>query len=365
MSGRVQSRIAAALAATLVLLGAHCASLSAKEATIVPLIDREGACVYCDVVAGALAAARSSIDLLLSNAEVEGNPLWEHVIEAHERGVSVRVLLDSSDWAPSITAKNRPTVTHLAGHGIEVRFDDPEMTTHAKLVIVDRRTAILGSTNWNRYAFDEHEQANVLVECETVGAAFAEYFDRLWEDRLPPEGVALDPEAAKATLPTIIPLFDTDGTATYASLVLALLQRAQRSVHVALYRMSVYPGYQSSSSNELVDALISAAGRGLDVRVLLDDCSYYADSAEANLMAAIYLYQRGVEVRLDEPEKTTHAKLIVIDGVSVVLGSTNWNYYSLERNVEVNLAMLNIAEAGAAYEAYFEQLWSDGRQVGP
>jgi len=365
MPGQVQSRVAVALAAALIFLGVHCAAVWATEATIVPLIDREGACVYCGVVAEALDAAQSSIDLLLSNAELEGNPLWDNVIEAHERGVFVRVLLDSSDWAPSITAKNRPTLTHLADHGIAVRFDDPEITTHAKLVIVDRRTAILGSTNWNRYAFDEHEQANVLVECEPIGAAFAEYFDRLWEDRLPPDGVVLDPEAAKATSPTIIPLFDTDGTATYASLVLALLQLARRSVHVALYRMSVYPGYQTGSSTELIDALIGAAGRGLDVRVLMDDCSYYADSAAANLMAAIYLYQRGVEVRFDEPGKTTHAKLIVMDGVSVVLGSTNWNYYSLERNIEANLALLNIAKVGAAYEAYFEQLWSEGRQISP
>jgi phosphatidylserine/phosphatidylglycerophosphate/cardiolipin synthase-like enzyme len=47
-----------------------------------------------------------------------------------------------------------------------------------------------------------------------------------------------------------------------------------------------------------------------------------------------------------------------------VLGSTNWNYYSVEQNVEANVALVGLPEVAEAYEAYFEWLWSEGREIG-
>lgn len=341
------------------------ATFGTPSVFLTSLIDRPGTSAYCDTVAEAMEAASSSVDLLLSSADVSGVPLWESVIAASDRGVSIRVLLDASDWAPDITADNRRVVSFLTEHGIECRFDDPAVTTHAKLVVIDRAVVVLGSSNWNEYSFREHQQANVLIENPTVGAVFAEYFDRLWEAQLPVDGVEVDFEAALSEGPAIVPLPDAPGTALYATLLLKLLRGARRSIHVVMYRVSVYPNYPGSLANELIDGLISAAGRGLDVRILIDDCRYYSDSADANLASAITLYQHGIEVRFDGPEETTHAKLVVIDGESVVLGSTNWNYYSLERNVETNVALLRIPQIAETFEAFFAVLWDGGRPITP
>jgi phosphatidylserine/phosphatidylglycerophosphate/cardiolipin synthase-like enzyme len=340
--------------------------VSAGDRTVVEaVIDREGPCTYCSAVRKAFADAATSIDLLLANAELERNPIWDDVILAHERGVHVRVMLDESEWAPSITERNRPVLDHLSERGIEVRFDDPDVTTHAKLVVVDRTTVILGSSNWNHYAFTDQEQTNIRIDDERVGEAFAEFFDRLWDDRLAAGGISLPLTELDWDGVVVVALPDTDGTANYGSLLLELFPRAARSIHVVMYRLSVYHGFSDSLANELVDQLIAAVGRGLDVRVVLDDCSFYPDSAEANLTAALYLFRHGIDVRFDEPDETTHAKLVVIDGQDVVLGSTNWNYYSLERNVEASVALLGVPQVAAIYDAYFELLWNEGRAIGP
>jgi phosphatidylserine/phosphatidylglycerophosphate/cardiolipin synthase-like enzyme len=347
-------------------LVSSCVFLAAAQPTsITVLVDRPGISAYTEAVARALAGAATSIDLLLSSADLDGVPLWDDVVGASERGVRVRVLLDASDWAPEITEENRLVVDDLVARGIDCRFDDPEVTTHAKLVIVDRSLVVVGSTNWNEHAFREQEQANVIIEDARVGGAFAEYFDRLWEGRLPPDGVEIDFAEALCDGPTIVPLPDAPETALCGSLLLELLPRARRSIHVVMYRLSIYPNYPGSLANGLVEALVGAAGRGLDVRVLIDDCRYYADSAEANLASAITLYQRGIEVRFDAPELTTHAKLVLIDGESVVLGSTNWNYYALEENVEASVGILRIPEVASLFEAYFEALWREARAITP
>jgi len=338
-------------------------SLAASGTLIRPLIDRPGGSSYCEAVRAAFERARDSIDILLSDAELQDNPLIGYLIDASDRGLAVRVLLDRSDWSSSITERNRPTIEYLASQGIDARFDDPAVTTHAKLVIVDRREVILGSTNWNRYALTDHEQADILIDDERVGEVFADYFDLVWDGDFDGRRMTVALDLPDDDSPTIVPLPDGDGLTVYASFLLELLRRAGSSIHIVLYRMSYYPGYRDSTVNGLLEALIAAASRGLDVRVLLDDCDYYPESAEANLTAAIYLLAHGIEVRFDAPGKTTHAKLVLIDREDVVLGSTNWNYYSLERNVEADVALLNIPPLASVYEGYFEALWEEGRPI--
>ena len=359
MSRRTKYRFVRGFAACCLILFA---GLSVIGETIVrPLIDDPSETVYADAVARALDRAEWSILVLLSNCELECESLVDRLIAAYQRGVSVRVVLDSSDWEPSITERNRGAYERLDEVGIEVAFDDPSVTAHAKLVVVDRRIVFLGSTHWNRYALTDHRQADICVEDDGVGEAFAEYIDRLWDRTLPPEGLVLPaiPDGA-----SVVALPDTDGTLLYATTLLGLLRAAQRSIHAVLYRVSVYPQYQDSVSNDLVDAVCDAAARGLDVRVLIDDCRFYEESANANLASALVMAERGVSVRFDTPEQTTHAKLVVIDGETVVIGSTNWNYYSLERNVETNVAILRAPEVAASYEAHFEVLWDAGRAPG-
>jgi phosphatidylserine/phosphatidylglycerophosphate/cardiolipin synthase-like enzyme len=341
------------------------AAVGASAPTAIwPLVGRETACVYCDVAAAAFGAASTSIDVLLSTLEVEGDPVVEALVGASARGVSVRVLLDQSDFEPSITEKNVKAVAFLVAQGIDARLDDAATTTHAKLAIVDRATVFVGSTNWNHYALFEHRQADVRIDDERVGAAFGDFFDRLWADPSAPLGMTLDGGEIPTDGPALVALPDAGQSTLYGSFVLDLLSHATTCVHASLYRVSIYPQFADSATSALVDGLIQAAGRGLEVRVLMDDCSFYADSAEANLESAIFLYQSGIDVRFDDPDVTTHAKLLVVDGETVVLGSTNWNYYSVERNIEANVALVRMPDVASVFESYFASLWADGRGIG-
>lgn len=342
----------------------HCADCPSPEpVAICPLVDLPGDRRYEPYVLRALETAVSSIDLVLSSAQWDDVPLWPALIDAHRRGVNVRVLLDCSDWAPSITERNHPVLAALQQAGIDARFDRPELTTHAKLLVVDRQTSIIGSANWNAHALQQQWQAGAAVVSRSVAASFTTYVDRLWSDTLAPAGVLAPPPVSSQTAPTIVPLPDTDASANYASWLLPHLRAAERSIHVVMYRISYYAGFGDSESNRIIDELIRAAGRGVDVRIIVDDCAPYPDNARDNLEAAILLALSGVEVRLDRPEATTHAKLVIVDGCDVFVGSTNWNYYALERNNEAAVALLEMPSVAAAYETFFASAWETGSPV--
>ena len=330
---------------------------------IVPLIGEPQESVYSARVRDALERAEDSIEILLSSASLNDVPFYELLADAAARSVTVRVLLDASDWAPAISEKNRPIVDWLRERGVDARLDDPEITLHAKLIIIDTHTVILGSSNWNAYALTEHWQADVLIRSPSIGDFYRAYFERLWLGELHDYTVEFDAVLPMDGVPTVLPLADIPDSRTYADTVLSLLGSAQRSIHVMMYRISAYASYPGSIANLLLDAVTEAAQRGLEVKVLMDDCAFYPDSADANLASAILLFQRGVDVRLDHPGETTHAKLVIVDGRSLVLGSTNWNYYSLEKNCETNMLFANLAEVAELYEALFQRRWDAARTL--
>jgi len=330
---------------------------------ICPLVDSPGRRQYEPYVLDALREADVSVDLVLSSAQWDDVDLWSEVIAAHDRGADVRVLLDCSDWAPAITERNRPVLEALRQAGIDARFDSPEITTHAKLLVIDRQTAIIGSSNWNAHALEQQWQAGVAIVGSSVAASFTGYVDRLWEDTLCAAGVSAPSPVPRQDTPALVPLPDTDASTNYASWVVPYLTTAERSIHVVMYRVAHYPGFADSVSNHIIDALIRAAARGVDVRVIFDDCAPYPESARANLEAAILLALSGVDVRLDQPGATTHAKLAIVDERHVFVGSTNWNYYALERNNEAAIALLNIPSVAAEFERFFTMAWTSGSPV--
>jgi phosphatidylserine/phosphatidylglycerophosphate/cardiolipin synthase-like enzyme len=87
----------------------------------------------------------------------------------------------------------------------------------------------------------------------------------------------------------------------------------------------------------MMQALADARGRGVDVVVMLDRPR--ADDerdAERNQAAARWLSEHDVRVVWDEPERTSHAKVLLIDDVAVV-GSHNWTRSALVANRELSV----------------------------
>ncbi len=128
------------------------------------------------------------------------------------------------------------------------------------------------------------------------------------------------------------------------------LQRAQQSIHIVAFEMKYYEDYLDSNQNKIVKALVDAHERGVDVRVIVDQYSKENNAYE-------FLREEGIQIRYDSEDVTTHSKLIIIDGKVVILGSTNFSYYGLEKNHEANI-LVDAENVAEYFEGYFEELWS-------
>ena len=98
----------------------------------------------------------------------------------------------------------------------------------------------------------------------------------------------------------------------------------------------------------------SAAERGVRVRVILELAGWNVDNSEENRDVWSLLSNRGIELYFDPIDKTSHSKLVVVDGKYVALGSTNWSNYSLDNQSRYNIFFYTL------YWCIWSYLWNYG-----
>ena len=91
----------------------------------------------------------------------------------------------------------------------------------------------------------------------------------------------------------------------------------------------------------LLQALADAQKRGVEVRVGLDKGLLYGttDRDPKNDAAAEWLTKNGIQVVWDEQDRTSHAKILIVDDHVAIIGSHNWTRAALTGNREVSMLL--------------------------
>jgi phosphatidylserine/phosphatidylglycerophosphate/cardiolipin synthase-like enzyme len=112
----------------------------------------------------------------------------------------------------------------------------------------------------------------------------------------------------------------------------------------------------SNRAAMILDSLVTASKRGVDVRVLLEKTDRHHDSLNRyNMATSKELRQHGVDVLFDSPETTTHTKVIVIDKRFVFIGSHNFTHSALFYNHELSV-MIDDPELAQDVLQYLKKL---------
>ncbi|MBI4017417.1 MAG: hypothetical protein HY366_00540 [Candidatus Aenigmarchaeota archaeon] len=146
-----------------------------EEGEVVLVADRE----YFSVARQLIENANTSVRLIAFNAKYyskypdsKTNVLLDALAGARDRGVDVRVVVDEFD------KDARNVVNMLRARGIDARLDGADVTTHAKVLVVDDYV-LIGSTNWSFTSFEKNHEANVLVRSRGLAKDMERYFDSL------------------------------------------------------------------------------------------------------------------------------------------------------------------------------------------
>ncbi|MFJ5265230.1 phosphatidylserine/phosphatidylglycerophosphate/cardiolipin synthase family protein [Streptomyces sp. NPDC088387] len=213
---------------------------------------------------------------------------------------------------------------------------------HRKVLVVDEQTAFTGGVGiaeeWCGDAGNEHEWRDTHVEVrgpavDGVAAAFAqnwaECHDELFDDR--DRFVPHEPQGD--AIVQVVRGSASFGWQDMQTLIRVMLESAEDRFRLATAYFSpdVY----------FVDLLCAAARRGVTVEILLP--GPHTDKRVCQLAGQHHyeaLVSCGVKIYQYQPTMM-HAKVITVDGVAALIGSTNFNRRSLDHDEEVMLAVLD------------------------
>jgi HKD family nuclease len=110
------------------------------------------------------------------------------------------------------------------------------------------------------------------------------------------------------------------------------LQEAKDSIYVEMYIIITKPDDPENPVSILVDDLIQAKGKGVEVKVVIEDTKFVKC-----YNAFSRLKEAGVDVRLDSSRTFLHSKAVIIDGKISIVGSTNWSKAAICYNQEASV----------------------------
>jgi cardiolipin synthase A/B len=95
-----------------------------------------------------------------------------------------------------------------------------------------------------------------------------------------------------------------------------------------------------SPDNQVVDALVNAARRGVRVRLLLAGLTDFDGIMHAGRARYTRLLKAGVQI-FEARQVLLHAKTLEVDGIWSSVGSANWDWRSFAVNDELNVVIID------------------------
>ncbi|HEY5273791.1 MAG TPA: phospholipase D-like domain-containing protein [Acidimicrobiales bacterium] len=313
------------LAVSVCLLGSGVAAAGGAAAESPTPGTSNVAAVWTEPAAGygflvaAINSARHSVDMSIYELR---DPITESALVSRARArVDVRVILDSAYSGKSV---NAAAASVLSAGGVHVVWARSNQIFHAKYVVVDDRTAYIGSGNLvaSEYATtrDFWVADSTSRDVDAITATFSSDFGGNPGAGVPAGGLVWSPGSTQK--------------------LVALISAARTSLLVENEEMD---------SATIEQALADAARRGVNVEIVLTEAPSWTS-------ALAELAKSGDHVRvLSRARIYVHAKVICVDcslrSGTVFIGSENFSTSSLSYNRELGVVTTSIAAIQAVRRA--------------
>ena len=276
----------------------------------------------------AISGATKSIDLVMY--ELQDPQIESVLLAAQNRGVSVRVLLNQGYNGAQSTA-NQAAYQYFQTNNVPVHWTPSYFAlTHQKTMVIDNSEAIVMTLNFTpKYYSSDRDFAVVDSDKNDVSAIESAFGD--------------DWNSKKDTASNGDDLVWSPGSATA---LVNLINNAQNTLYVENEEMS---------ETYIVNALTSAAQRGVTVEVAMTYSSEYASEFQTLSSASVKINTYATSAPF-----YIHAKIIVADGTSAFVGSENFSSSSLNDNRELGLIVSDQSIVNSISKS-FQSDFSGGR----
>jgi cardiolipin synthase len=124
-----------------------------------------------------IASAQKS--LLVTGEEMQDSGIEHDLVAAAQRGVQVQVILPAP--SSSSSDSNASGIATIKQGGVSVR-EDSHLYMHAKMMIIDGKTAFVGSENISSQSLDKNRELGLVIADGKVIQTLQQTFQTDWSD---------------------------------------------------------------------------------------------------------------------------------------------------------------------------------------
>ena len=282
-----------------------------------------------------LTTAASRLDAALYH--LNSAPIADALIEAHRRGVQVRVVTETDNI-------DEAAIGRLQEAGIPVADDgDADSYMHHKFFVIDERYVWTGSYNTTYNGAYRNNNNVIFIDSVQLANNFTQEFRELFRQMRTEKPSGASVVHPKVTL--------SDGTQIFtyfspengiSSSLLKEIGSAKTSIHFMAF---------SFTQDALGSAMRKRFESGIEVRGVFEKRQVDDRYSEYNAMK-----KAGLPVIQDRNRRAMHHKVIVIDAETVITGSYNFSKNAEERNSENLLILKGNPDIAQAYLSEFERV---------
>jgi phosphatidylserine/phosphatidylglycerophosphate/cardiolipin synthase-like enzyme len=293
------------------------------------------------ILAADLTEARSKVDVAAYDFDLES--VAQALVDAHERGVQVRMVTDSDNAKES-------AVRQLKRAGVPIVEDKREAIMHHKFVIIDEKVVWTGSWNLTENGTYRNDNNAVRIESDLLAENYTVEFEEMFTDHkfgpdsafnTPHRQVTIEGTGSEGGI-RIESYFAPEDAV--ADRVLELVKDARKSIRFLAF---------SFTDDRIGQAVKNQDKAGLKVQGVFEKRGSDTEYSEYGRMDRA---RPRLDVLLDGNPYVMHHKVFILDNKTVILGSFNFTANANDYNDE-NILFIHDRDIAAQFRAEFERIY--------
>ena len=297
--------------------------------------DNSCSSLVCQETVKYINATKNSIDIALYG--------WDNIPKlntalqkAKARGVKIRVVYD--------TSKNSyyPEMSGLLRLASEKSTDTPTILMHNKFMIFDNSKVMAGSMNYSKTGLSGFNSNCVFfINSVEIAKIYEEEFEQMLNGKFHQKKSKVSHKTVVLGRTQITPMFSPKDKIVTTE-VIPLVNNAKKYIYIPTFVLT---------HDKLVEALIYAKNRGVDVKIIVDATHTSSSRSKVKLLRT-----SKVPVKVENYAGKMHSKSMIIDDKYIIAGSMNFSYSGENKNDE-NILVIEDERLAKYYRGFFEYLW--------
>jgi len=292
----------------------------------------------CKEILSHINSASNTIDIAIYG--YSSTPAIENAIKnAQKRGVKIRLVYDIDKKGNNIYPNTKEFVKLIKDSKNDFGSAQCDNTMHNKFYIFDGHTVITGSANLSHTDMSGFNSNTIItINSKDVANYYTQEFEQMFRGKFHSEKSAIHNKKVGD-----IQIYFSPQDKAISIGIIPLIKDAKKYIYIPTFVIT---------DKRVVEELISAKNRGVEVKVILD-----ALSASNQHSRHKELRTAGIQLKTENWAGKMHSKSMIVDDEYLIIGSMNFSKSGENKNDE-NMVILKNSQAARFYKNFFLYQWN-------